>query len=184
MNKLYIFVLLSIFLTACGGGGGGGGEGGAKNVTAVPPPVPALPTPEPSLPEPALPVPSQPTVTEFSLKESEPREEGLLIQSEAKSSREIVVPDGFTLNSERSFNLRIALSENDTQAAYLSICSDYEQHSDSSYSINYDSCLLRASLNDSTYEAIITVTNDTTGLVAAIWFMDENKEPIITDWTF
>jgi hypothetical protein len=64
------------------------------------------------------------------------------------------------------------------------LCSDYKQLSDASYSINYDSCLLRTSLNDIDYEAIITVTNDTTGLVAAIWFMDVNKDPLFSDWRF
>ncbi|MFT7089806.1 MAG: hypothetical protein ACJAU4_001628 [Glaciecola sp.] len=30
----------------------------------------------------------------------------------------------------------------------------------------------------------MTVTNDTTGLVAAIWFMDVNKDPLFSDWRF
>jgi hypothetical protein len=92
--------------------------------------------------------------------------------------------NGFTLSSERSFNLLITRSKDDNQLAYLSLCSDYQHHNDGSYSINYDSCLLRTSLNDSQYEAVITVTNDTVGLVAAMWFMDESKEPLITDWRF
>tara|TARA_B110000503_G_scaffold124078_1_gene190287 strand:+ start:879 stop:1388 length:510 start_codon:yes stop_codon:yes gene_type:complete len=169
MNKVYIFVCLSVLLTACGGGGS---EGTAPEpLSSVVKPLPAT-------------VQSQPSVTEFTLEESNPEKAEGIIQSTAKTSHEILVPDGFALSSERLFNLRISRSEEDNQAAYLSLCSDYQQHNDGSYSINYDSCLLRTSLSDANYEAVITVTNDTAGLVAAIWFMDESKKPLIMDWRF
>ena len=170
MNKPYIFICLSMLLTACGGGGG------SESTTSEP--LPSLESPIP------VPVLSQPSVTEFSLEESNPAEVEGIIQSKAKTSHEILVPDGFALNSERMFNLRITRSQEDNQAAYLSLCSDYQQHNDGSYSINYDSCLLRTSLSDANYEAVITVTNDTAGLVAAVWFMNESKKPLITDWRF
>ena len=169
MNKLCIFVCLSTLLNACGGGG-------SDSITAESFPSAGNPLP--------VPIQSQPAVTEFSLEESNPKEAADMIESTAKTSHEIIVPDGFTLSSERSFNLRITRSKDDSQAAYLSLCSDYQQHDDESYSINYDSCLLRTSLSDVNYEAVITVTNDTAGLVATIWFMDESKKPLITDWRF
>jgi len=172
MDNLYRLLLLSIFLSACGGGG-------SENST----PVPAV--------DESQPVDivieanqNQLVVTEFSLVESSPLEAGAAIESTAQTSHEIVVPDNFSLNSERSFNLRINRSEDDNQAAYLSLCSDYKQHSNGSYSINYESCLLRTSLSEINYEAVITVTNDTKGLVAALWFMNESKKPIFTDWRF
>jgi hypothetical protein len=167
MNKLYISVCLSMVLTACGGSG-------SESNTAEP-----LPPAGNSLP---VPIQNQASVTEFSLVESNPREGVDIIRSTAKTSHEIVVPDGFSFSSQRSFKLRITRSQDDNQAAYLSLCSDYKQHNDGSYSINYDSCLLRTSLSDINYEAVITVTNDTAGLVAAIWFMEESKEALITDW--
>ena len=169
MNKLYIFVCLSMLLNACGGGG-------SEKITVEPLSSVVEPLPDP--------IQSQPALTEFSLEESNPKEAEGKIESTAKTSHEIVVPDGFALRSERLFNLRITRSEEDNQAAYLSLCSDYQQHDDESYSINYDSCLLRTSLSDVNYEAVITVTNDTAGLVATIWFMDESKKPLITDWRF
>ena len=169
MNKLYIFVCLSMLLNACGGGG-------SEKITVEPSSSVVKPLPDP--------IQSQPAVTEFSLEVSNPKIAGGVIESTAKTSHEIIVPDGFALNSERLFNLRITRSEEDNQAAYLSLCSDYQQHNDGSYSINYDSCLLRTSLNDINYEAVITVTNDTAGLVAAIWFMDESKKPLFKDWRF
>ncbi len=175
MNQLYSFVLLSILLTGCGGGGG------SESSTVKP--TSGTNDSQPSSPLPT-PVQSQPAVTEFSLLQSNPIEAEGIIESAAQTSHEIVVPNGFALNSERSFNLKISRSQDDYQAAYLSLCSDYSQHSDGSYSINYDSCLLRTSLNDINYEAVITVTNDTKGLVAALWFMDGTKEPLINDWRF
>lgn len=170
MDNLYRLLLLSIFLSACGG---------SENST----PVPAVGESQP------VDVviesnPDQPAVTEFSLVESSPLETGAVIESTAQTSHEIIVPDDFSLNSERSFNLRINRSEDDNQAAYLSLCSDYKQHSNGSYSINYESCLLRTPLNEINYEAVITVTNDTKALVAALWFMDGTKDPIITNWRF
>jgi hypothetical protein len=174
MNKLYVFVFLSILLTSCGGGG-------SESSTAEPAVVGTDSPPSNIV---SAPIQSQPTVTEFSLEESKPLELKSVVTSTAQTSSEIAVPDGFALSSERSFNLRITRSEEDNQLAYLSLCSDYQHHNDGSYSINYDSCLLRTSLNDSQYEAVITVTNDTVGLVAAMWFMDESKEPLITDWRF
>jgi hypothetical protein len=174
MNHIYGFVLLSTLLTACGGGG-------SESITAAPVAGSVIGQPSSVLPDP---IQSQPAITKFSLEEKTPMEAGVVVNSAAQSSHEIVVPNGFALKSERSFNLKITRSEDDNQAAYLSLCSDYQQHSDESYSINYSSCLLRTSLSDINFEAVITVTNDTKGLVAALWFMDGIKEPLINDWRF
>ncbi|MFB1036616.1 MAG: hypothetical protein QMC38_14855 [Sinobacterium sp.] len=174
MNKLYSFILLSTLLTACGGGG-------SESVTTAPVAGGGNSQPNTNLPDP---IQNQPAVTVFSLEEKAPMETGVVVNSAAQSSHDIVVPNGFALKSERAFNLNITRSEDDYQPAYLSLCSDYQQLSDGSYSINYDSCLLRTSLSDINYEAVVTVTNDTQGLVAALWFMDATKEPLIKDWRF
>ena len=150
MNHLYSFVLLSTLLTGCGGGGGS--ESSTVNPTA------GTNDSQPSNPLPT-PVQSQPVVTEFSLQESKPMEAEVIKKSAAQTSHEIVVPNGFALNSERSFKLKISRSEDDYQAAYLSLCSDYQQHSDGSYSINYSSGLLRTPLSDTNFEDVITVPN-------------------------
>jgi hypothetical protein len=170
MNKLYFSVLLSALLTACGGGSAG---------------ETVLDTPQPVVEEqPEIIIVTQPVVTEFILAETSPLEAGAVLESSAQTSGDISVPDGFSLNSERSFNLKIIRSDDDDQAAYLSLCSDYQENSDGSYNINYDSCLLRTSLNEAVFETVITVTNDTEGLVAALWFVDGSKNPIIKDWRF
>lgn len=177
MNKLYSVVLLGFLLAGCGGG--------SSENTAVAPPSGAVVS-QANQPVPVQ-APSQPANTEFSLEENKSSSLAVsanVIKSTAKASREISVPDNFALNSERQLTLRITRSTDDSQSAYLSLCSDYQHNSDGSYNINYDSCLLRTSLNDINYQAVITVTNDTKGLVAALWFMDESKAPLIKDWRF
>ncbi|MBA6364316.1 hypothetical protein H4J56_06900 [Colwellia sp. BRX8-4] len=176
MNKLYMSVLLSALLTACGGGGSAG-----ETVSVTPQPVVEEQQPEIILPDPIV---TQLVVTEFILAETSPLEARAVLESSAQTSGDISVPDGFSLNSERSFNLKIIRSDDDDQAAYLSLCSDYQENSDGSYNINYDSCLLRTSLNEAVFETVITVTNDTEGLVAALWFVDGSRNPIIKDWRF
>jgi hypothetical protein len=177
MNQLYSVVLLSVSLVGCGGGG--------SESTADAPPLGASVSQSNQVV--SVQVPSQPAVTEFSLEANKPlslARSGSVIKSTAQASREIIVPDNFALNSERQLTLRVSRSKYNSQPAYLSLCSDYKHYNDGSYSINYDSCLLRTSLGDIHFEADITVTNDTKGLVAALWFMDENKAPLIKDWRF
>jgi hypothetical protein len=181
MNKRYSFILLSSILTACGGGGDSGGASVAS-ITKQPTAVVSQPSNISSIA-----VKTQPAITEISLQQSKTTnslETANVIKSAAQSTHDIAVPDGFTLNSERLFNFNVARSEDDNQPAYLSLCSDYQRHDDGSYTINYNSCLLRTSLTELNFEAVITVTNDTQGLVAALWYMDENKPPLITDWRF
>jgi len=175
MNKLYSFVLLSALLTACGGGG-------TETITKTPTADISQPSNVSSNT-----VKIQPAITEISLQQSKATnaiETATVIESDAQSTHDITVPDGFALNSEHLYNFNVARSEDDNQPAYLSLCSDYQLHDDGSYTINYNSCLLRTSLTELNFEAVITVTNDTQGLVAALWYMDESKEPLITDWRF
>jgi hypothetical protein len=175
MNKRYSLILLSSILTACGGGSA---DSNTKQPTA-------------SVSQPSnissISVKVQPAITEISLqlsKATNALEAEAVIESDAQSTHDIRVPDGFALNSERLYNFNVARSKDDNQPAYLSLCSDYQLHADGSYTINYKSCLLRTSLTELNFEAVITVTNDTQGLVAALWYMDESKQPLITDWRF
>jgi len=171
-------ISLSIVLTACGGGGGGGNT----NVSADNPPSEPVAIETVTDPIEVNPPSVQPEFTEVSLQEQNPQEITTVIASTASTSHEIIVPDGFSLNSERLFDFKIMRSDTDNQAAYLSICSDYQQDSEGTFIINYDSCLLRTSLENINYETVISVTNNTKSLVAALWFKNPDKEPLIQDW--
>lgn len=169
MKYTMSIIFLSFVMAGCGGGGGGSSGSGASSSPQVAPDQ------------------SQFFVTDIRLKESAPfipLEPDDIIESLAKSSREIVVPDNFNLNSERILDLRVTRSQEDMQSAYLSLCTDYVRDAEGGHIINYDSCLLRATLSDNEYETTITITNDLEGLVAALWFVDANKAPITMDWRF
>lgn len=177
MNKFYSVVLVSIFLSACGGG--------SSETTAVQSPQNTVIGQSAQVI--SVQAISYPSDTIISLVESSPTNSKVsqeIIVSTAKASRDIAVPNDFPLNSERLLTFTVKLSEADSQAAYISLCSDYSYLSDSSYRINYDSCLLRTSLDSHIYETAVSVTNDTTGLVAALWFLDKSKAPLIKDWRF
>lgn len=177
MNRFCSVVLVSIVLSACGGGG--------SDSTSVQNPQNAVvvqPTQVITGQTINYPSNSSLSLVESSLPSSKASTE--VVVSTASATREIQVADNFPLNSERLLTFKVSLSEADSQAAYISLCSDYSHLSDGSYRINYDSCLLRTSLNSHTYETIVSVTNDTKGLVAALWFMDKNKAPLIQDWRF
>ena len=91
MNKLYIFILLSLLLTACGGAG-------SESSTAEPA---AVVNDSPPNNVSSVPIQSQPAVTEFSLEYSISLEVRSVVKSTAQTSNEIAVPDGFSLNSKR-----------------------------------------------------------------------------------
>lgn len=178
MKQFCGVVLGVLLLSSCGGGGGGGSD---TNVAQTPVEAEGQDQVETD------PINSQPSITEFSLEENEYRaflESELVSESMAKTSHEIIVPDNFNLHNQRSLTLRVTRANSDNQDAYLSLCNDYQQHDDGSYSINYESCLLRTSLSNINYETTVTVSNDLTGLVAVLWFLESTKKPIITDWRF
>ena len=58
-----------------------------------------------------------------------------------------------------------------------------ETKADGSFNIDYDTCVIRTSLEFDTFDAEIAVTNDVEQLVAALWFLDTSIDPIYVDWT-
>ena len=176
LSSVLLSVAFSVLLTACGGGGGGSDSPTEAPIIAQ--------TVNPPTTQPVETASTAPEITELTLNDNNEQEVQTIIESTAQKSSEITVPNGFTLNSERFLNFKIMRSVEDNQAAYLSVCSDYQYYDDGSYIINYNSCVLRVLLTDINYETVISVTNDTQGLVAALWFMDSDKEPLIMDWRF
>jgi len=103
-----------------------------------------------------------------------------VVTSNAESSSDIVVPNGFDLETEQVFNVAVNHPHSDADA-YLSVCTDFAVKADQTFDINYDSCLMRTSLEYQTFESEIAVTNDVTNLVAALWFMDTSLDPIYVE---
>ncbi len=169
--KHLLFAVSSIFLiTACGGGGGG---------TTTPPatqePVPVVVNEQTPDEEPAGPI------TLGRINPANAVSGSDVVTSDAESSSDIIVPNGFDLETEQAFSLGVNHPHVDTDA-YLSVCTDYTANADDGFDINYDSCLMRTSLEFHTFETEIAVTNDVTNLVAALWFMDTTLDPIYVEW--
>ncbi len=171
MKKLLLTVSSVFIFSACGGGGGGGAT--APAVTEDPVVVTVTDT---TPTEPVEPI----TLSRINTLEAVSGSD--VVSSDAESSSDIVVPQGFDLETEQTFSLGVNHPHTDTDA-YLSICTDFTKKSDGSVDINYDSCVMRTSLEFQTFEAEIAVTNDVTSLIAALWFIDTSIDPVYTDWT-
>lgn len=170
MKKLLLTISSVFIISACGGGGGGGAT--APAVTEDP--VVVVVTDD-TTSEPAEPI----TLSRISTLETVSGSD--VVTSDAESSSDIVVPKGFDLETEQAFSLAVNHSQTDVDA-YLSVCTDFEAQADGSFDINYDSCVMRTSLEFDTFQAEIAVTNDVTNLIAALWFMDTDIDPIYSEW--
>lgn len=171
MKKLLLTISSVFIISACGGGGGGGAT--APAVTEDPVVVVVV---EEAPSESTAPI----TLSRINALETVSGSD--VIASDAESSSEIVVPKGFDLETEQAFTLAVNHSQTNVDA-YLSVCTDFEAQADGSFDINYDSCVMRTSLEFDTFEAEIAVTNDVTKLIAALWFMDTEIDPIYSEWT-
>jgi len=169
--KHLLLAFCSVFImTACGGGGGG-----STTPPATEEPAPVVVNDQTTDEEPAAAI----TLSRINAVDSVSGSE--VITSNAESSSDIVVPNGFDLETEQVFNVGVNHPHSDTDA-YLSVCTDYAIKADQTFDINYDSCLMRTSLEFQTFESEIAVTNDVTTLVAALWFMDTSLDPIYVEW--
>ncbi len=169
--KHLLLAFCSVFImTACGGGGGG-----STTPPATEEPAPVVVNDQTPDEEPAATI----TLSRIDAVDSVSGSE--VVTSNAESSSDIVVPDGFDLETEQVFNVEVNHPHSGTNA-YLSVCTDYAVKADQTFDINYDSCLMRTSLEFQTFESEIAVTNDVTTLVAALWFMDTSLDPIYVEW--
>lgn len=190
--KHLIFCLCAASLTvACSGGGGGGSDEtvtGSPNATdspsvvasSSPPPIsPGTPTSTSTVES------SQAALATFSLTSSQARQalsDDAIVVSNASRSRDIEVPNDFNLQSNKAVTLSVTIDAEANLPAYLSVCTDYRQDDAGQYIINYESCLLRTSLDSSDFETDLTITNDMSGLVAALWFLNAQTAPVIQHW--
>jgi len=141
--------LAACILSACGGGGGGGGG----DSTSEPPAVTQVAVI--SEPSPVAVVVDEPEAT-------------------ASATQEIQVPDGFTLAANYTVSLDVDLESVYSQRVSLSVCTDFSTV-DSLVSINYDSCLLKASTNSGLFSSDLEVGNALDSLILAIGIFGESS---------
>jgi len=152
MNGLN-FCLAASILSACGGGGGGGG-GGADGSISEPPAVTSVASP--SEPSPVTVAVDAPEAT-------------------ASATQEIQVPDGFTLAANYTVALDVDLESAYAQRISLSVCTDFSTEG-TGPSINYDSCLLKASTSSGKFSGDLEVGNALDSLILAIGIFGESSE--------
>lgn len=147
MNK-NLFILLSVItLVACGGGGGGSGAESAPDPTPAAPPLSnntATPSTNPTAP-PAVEDPAPENIT---------------------STKDLSVSETFDFTSSYDVAVNINLGAGTNR--YLNICNDFQRTSGQT-NVDYDSCVLQAPLDDGQYQGTLSLTNDSTELVVAIW---------------
>ena len=100
------------------------------------------------------------------------------------TTKDIVV-SAEEMNFQSSYKLKVDVDINTspTERAFLSICSDFTEDNGQVSDIDYENCILRTGITNGKYEGDLKVTNDKTKLVAAIWFYDKSRSPLISTWT-
>jgi hypothetical protein len=82
-----------------------------------------------------------------------------------------------------SYNLVLEINNSleSSTGFYINVCTDY-QEKEGRYEINYDSCVLRTSLNIPHREFELVLSDNEQKLIAQIWPIEYAAEPINQFW--
>lgn len=94
------------------------------------------------------------------------------------TTAELKVARSFLLAAE--YELNVSYSDPSKDNVYLSLCSDFTQ-SEGVFTVEYDSCLVRASIENE-FSTTLSVANDKTRLVMAIWDLNNPETPRYEVW--
>jgi len=124
-----------------------------------------------STPEPVVAVVDDPVVVVVVEPEPDPN---IIYDTTA----ELVVAKSFLI--EQEYDLSISYKNDNNRNVYLSVCTEFSEE-ESGIKVNYNSCLLRTSI-ESSFAGKLTVANDKNRLVMAIWYLDDIKNPRFELW--
>ena len=92
------------------------------------------------------------------------------------------VANDFAFDTARTIEIDFDLeSARDTQAS-VSICTSYMADGDA-FDVDYDSCAVRAPMNDGVFSHSMEVTNEFDSVVAVVWFKDSTMAPLHREFT-
>jgi hypothetical protein len=94
------------------------------------------------------------------------------------TTAELIASRKFLIEPE--YELEVSYLNDNDRNAYLSVCSDFNEGKNG-LTVNYNSCLLRISV-ESYYAGTLSVANDKTRLVMAIWYLDDIDNPRYEIW--
>ena len=94
------------------------------------------------------------------------------------TTAELISAKSFLLKAE--YDLSITYKNESNRSAYLSVCTEFTD-GENGIKVNYNSCLLRTSI-ESSFAGKLTVANDKSNLVMAIWYLDDIENPRYETW--
>jgi len=94
---------------------------------------------------------------------------------------ELQTSASFDFMSNYKLVLQINNLPDSTGRFYINVCSDYKEIQ-GRYQINYNSCVLRTSLNDSYREFELVLSDNEQQLIAQVWPIEYAAEPVNQFW--
>lgn len=167
INITFMSITCSL-MVACGGGGGSSSSSSSSSVSVEPTPIKTV-SEEPDTPVVEPEVMEEPVVQDITMPDPEAIYE---------TTAELVAATSFLIKPE--YDLTVTYGNKNNRNAYLSVCTEFSEENDT-IKVNYDSCLLRTSISTD-YEGKLSVANDKTRLVMAIWYLDDTKNPRYEIW--
>ena len=107
----------------------------------------------------------------------------IIVSENTRLTSELSSDPYFTFKTSHSIMLDFSWSAMGQQRSYLSICQEATENPDGSWSIDYESCLLRAPVTDGVFQGEIEITNDRTVLYAELWSYDATTPPLRMKFT-
>ena len=120
----------------------------------------------PAAGEPAAALPAEPYVEGFV--DAPPPE---------STTAELVVAPEFEFRSGRDVPLVIDVPEARGATTYLSLCLEWEGDAVAP-EVDYDSCVLRTTLEDGYFETDVAIANQHDSVLAVVWFADPAVPPV------
>ncbi len=157
MNKILAIICYSLALSACSGGS-------TDNTEPAPNPASAETGPTPQ----AQSVnPYEQSTLDYSKIEAE---------EQANQTAQISVSPGFAFQTSRSVNLSIDFAEAHERKGTVLVCTDYSIV-DNAYRVDYDSCLVRALVDNGRLEHKLQILNRHATVLAVMWFAEPGSKP-------
>lgn len=105
-------------------------------------------------------------------------DESSAVNSNAAGQAELNINPDNTLRSLEDLTIEIQV---DAARSFLSICPDPDGELNVN-TLNYDLCMVRASLDSNLKVIDLPLPNHVDRLVAIVWFYEDDKAPLISTW--
>ena len=101
-----------------------------------------------------------------------------VVDNGSRGLDDLVVNRDNSLSSISELYIQVDMS---ARRSYLSVCPAPVGGIDVN-TLDYNSCMIRATINASNNEFKLSIPNHIDNLVAILWFYDTNEEPFVSNW--